>query len=61
MYKAILRVRLEEDKRLLIHTKEPISEISTACGWENTISPKTLFKKRFGISMRDYRAQNAQR
>ena len=39
----------------------PESTDSAACGWENPTPPKALFKKHFGISMRDYRAQNAQR
>ena len=58
LYEAVLRVRLEEVKRRLRHTDEPISEITAACGWENPAPPKVLFKRRFGISMRDYRRQN---
>ena len=61
VYEAMLRVRLEEVKRRLRQTKDPISEITSACGWKNPIPPKALFKRRFGISMRDYRAQNSQR
>jgi len=56
VYEAMLRVRLEEVKRRLRQTNDPISEITRECGWENPTPPKTLFKKRFGISMRDYRA-----
>ena len=55
VYEAMLRVRLEEVKRRLRQTKDPISEITAACGWENPIPPKALFKRRFGISMREYR------
>ena len=61
VYEAMLRVRLEEGKRRLRQTSEPISEITAACGWKNPTPPKALFKKRFGMSMRDYRAQNSQR
>ena len=56
VYEAMLRIRLEEVKRRLRHTNDPISEITADCGWENPTPPKTLFKKRFGVSMRDYRA-----
>ena len=56
VYEAILRVRLEEVKHRLRNTKAPIAEIIAACGWENTNSPKTMFKKRFGMSMSQYRA-----
>lgn len=57
VYEAILRIRLEEVKRRLRHTNETISEITAACGWRNPAPPKALFKKRFGISMREYRRQ----
>ena len=57
VYEAILRIRLEEVKRRLRQTNETISEITAACGWKNPTPPKALFKKRFGISMREYRQQ----
>ena len=57
VYEAILRVRLEEVKRRLRYTKASIAEITAACGWANPIPPKILFKRRFGLSMRDYRNQ----
>ena len=55
VYEAMLRVRLEEVKRRLRQTDDPISEITSACGWENPTPPKALFKKHFGMSMRDFR------
>ena len=58
VYEAMLRIRLEEVKRRLRQTDEPISEITEACGWNNPAPPKVLFKRRFGISMRDYRRQS---
>ena len=61
VYEEMLRVRFEEVKRRLRQTNDPIAEITAACGWENPTPPKSLFKKKFGMSMRDYRAQNAQR
>lgn len=57
VYEAMLRIRLEKVKRLLRDTQDTITEITAACGWKNPTPPKILFKKRFGISMRDYRAQ----
>ncbi len=56
VYEAMLRIRLEEVKRRLRRTNDPISEITAACGWKNPVPPKTLFKKRFGVSMREYRS-----
>ena len=61
VYEAMLRIRLDEVKRRLRQTNDPISEITSACGWGNPTPPKGLFKKKFGMSMRDYRAQNSQR
>ena len=58
LYEAMLRIRLEEAKRLLRQTKTPISEITSVCGWNNPTPPKVLFKKRFGVSMREYRNQH---
>ena len=55
VYEAMLRIRLEEVKRRLRFTTEPISEITAACGWKNPIPPKVLFKRRFGMSMREFR------
>ena len=61
VYEAMLRIRFEEVKRLLRQTDDPISEITAACGWKSPLPPKALFKRRFGMSMRDYRAQSSQR
>jgi transcriptional regulator GlxA family with amidase domain len=51
----MLRIRLDEVKRRLRLTDEPIASITAACGWTNPTPPKTLFRRRFGMSMRDYR------
>jgi LacI family transcriptional regulator len=58
VYEAILRIRLNEVKRRLGHSNETISEITAACGWKNPVPLKALFRKRFGISMREYRKQS---
>ena len=55
VYEAMLRIRLEEVKWRLRHTKTPIAEITRDCGWKNPAPPKALFKRRFGVSMREYR------
>ena len=59
VYEAMLRIRLEEVKRRLRQTKDPIAQITAECGWENPEPPKVLFKKRFGVSMRDFRKRGA--
>lgn len=60
LYSAILRIRLDEVRRRLRETDAPIEQITFDCGWENPIPPKSLFKKRFGVSMRDYRRMAAE-
>ena len=52
---TIIRLRLEEVKRLLRSTKEPIDSIAAHCGYENPNYLKNLFKKRFAMSMRSFR------
>ena len=52
---TIIDERLGEVKRLLATTREPIESIAIACGYENSNYLKNLFKKRFGVTMRDYR------
>ena len=52
---AITERRLDEIKRLLSGTKEKIDSIATACGYTNPNYLKNLFKKRFGMSMREFR------
>ena len=49
--------RLDAARRLR-DTDSPVAEITAECGWANPDPPKRLFKKRFGCSMRDYRAQH---
>ena len=52
---AIITHRLNEVRRLLVTTREPIDAIGLSCGYENPNYLKNLFKKRFGMTMRDYR------
>lgn len=58
---TIVRHRLEAVKKLLATTGRSIRAISEACGYTDHAYLKTLFKRRFGLTMRDWRAQNSQR
>ena len=52
---TITERRLDEVKRRLAGTKEKIDSIALACGYDNPNYLKNLFRKRFGMSMRDFR------
>ena len=52
---TIIGLRLAEVKRLLRGTKEPIDTIAARCGYTNANYLKNLFKKRFAMSMREFR------
>ncbi len=49
--------RLERLCSLLRETALPIGEIGARCGYETDTYLKRLFKKRFGMTMRDYRKE----
>ncbi|HNX33860.1 MAG TPA: DNA-binding transcriptional regulator [Kiritimatiellia bacterium] len=51
----IQHVRLERVCALLRETNLPIRDIGERCGYETEIYLKVLFKKRFGMTMREYR------
>ena len=51
----IMDVRLSEVKRLLGETNRRIGQIGHDCGFNDPDNLKRLFRKRFGMSMRDYR------
>lgn len=55
---AITRQKLDAVKKLLATTDRPIKVISEACGYTDLAYLKTLFKRRFGCTMRDWRRQN---
>ena len=50
--------QLDAIKRFLSDTKLPIRLISEKCGFKNETYPKELFRKRFGMSMKDWRKKN---
>ena len=52
---TIISLRLAEVKRLLRSTKEPVDSIATQCGYSNPNYLKNLFKRRFAMSMREFR------
>ena len=56
---AILKMRLDEVKRRLRDTDTPIAKITAACGFKGENYAKKLFRSRFGMSMRAWRARNA--
>lgn len=57
----ITATKLGEVSRRLRETKLSISAIQELCGFKNANALKNLFKSRYGVSMRDWRAQNSQR
>jgi len=57
----IITLRLEEAKRLLKHSNVSVKEIATACGYKNANSLSTIFCRRFGLSMKEYRAQEKEK
>ena len=57
---AILNRRLAEVKRMLGGTDMRISEIAVRCGYRDANYLKNLFRKRFGLSMREFRARMRQ-
>ena len=54
----ILRVRLDEVKRLLATTRISIGDVAAKCGFRTPSALKALFSRRFGSSMRGWRARN---
>ena len=57
--KAIAQTRLEAVKRLLSGTGLSIRAISAKCGFPNPNHLKNLFKRQFGLSMREWRKRPA--
>lgn len=55
---VIQDVRLEVVRRLLGETHRSIGEITAAAGFRNANHLKALFHRKFGMSMREWRAQN---
>lgn len=56
---AILRIRFAELKRRLVSSRTSIGKIVAACGFACESHAKRMFKKRFGMSMREWRASQS--
>lgn len=56
MLAMILRLRLDAVKKKLAETSLPIGQICASCGFRTDSRAKHLFKERFGVSMRQWRA-----
>ncbi len=56
MLSMILRLRLDAVKKKLAETNLPIGQICASCGFRTDSRAKHLFKERFGMSMRQWRA-----
>ena len=54
----ITRHKLDAVKKFLATTNRPIKTISEECGYTDPSYLKVLFKRRFGCTMREWRAQN---
>ena len=61
LQKAIIEKRLKEVCRLLSDSTLTISEIAVQCGYRDANYLKNLFKRRYNMSMRDWRKQNSQK
>ncbi len=59
--RLITDAKLAEVARLLKSTRIAIGAIPDLCGFKNPNSLKNLFKKRFGLSMREYREKEESR
>ena len=55
----IQKVRLENVCRLLANTTLPISAVTTNSGYEPTSNLGHLFRRTYGMSMREFRARHA--
>ena len=55
----VKQVRLENVCRLLVSTTLSISDVTTNSGYEPTSNLSHLFRRTYGMSMRDYRARHA--
>ena len=58
---TILKIRFSELKRRLASSNTSIGKIIAACGFTCESHAKRMFRKRFGMSMREWRASQAPR
>lgn len=55
---AITRIRMKEIQQRLRNSKLPIVKIANSCGFPDTSYLMTLFRKKFGMTMRQWRQQS---
>lgn len=55
---AIRERQLADVRDRLAHTNDPIDKVTEACGFANANYLKDLFKRRYGVTMRDWRAHH---
>lgn len=56
---SLLEIRLENASRLLIDSREPVSKIAFNCGFNNISNFNRLFKKKKGITPKEFRETNS--
>ncbi|MGI5869850.1 MAG: substrate-binding domain-containing protein [Kiritimatiellia bacterium] len=61
IYEVLRDRKLEEAKRLLSQTDISIQHIARRCGFTNNTHLKNLFLRRFGMTMREFRAQSKEK
>ena len=54
----LIRLRLSKAADQMKDTKAPIGEIAAVCGYPNQLHFSRAFKKRYGLSPREWRNQN---
>ena len=60
VHEIIAERRFEEVKRLLRNTNLPLARINEQAGFANNSHLKTVFKRKFGVSMREFRNAQSQ-
>ena len=56
---ALLELRMNKAKELLLHTDESLSAIALRCGYENYLSFKRAFSRFAEMAPREYREAHA--
>ncbi len=57
----LIHLRLSKAAELMKGTRTPIGDISLSCGYPNQLHFSRAFKKRYGVSPREWRLQNSGR
>ena len=57
-HRYLLQLRIEEARRLLAQTDDPIIQVGMQCGFESPTHLATTFRKATGMSPREWRAAN---